>query len=449
MAGELNIMDETLEQEFLSQPTPIAFIDFETFMPGVPGIIPGSMITDLIPCQWSSHTMYTHGLDWDGNLRHGEFLWTGDVGWSPIYAFVHSLYEETADANSIWIYTDHEIRSLNACKQLAENDMNAYRVNDMLNGLYTCEYDGEIIPLAECYDALCDWCEGEYDDLLVCDSRGNELEEREWASTVRRWYDSNPVAADYVVVDGYGDKVPLMDIAPKIAGWCDSIISRVYDQCYGVKRILEDGSYKRGAGGIKQWMQSPELHRSNSIKYVMPAAMAEYSDSAALLASEGEPENAYEGLRAMGCIAKGDECQSYYLKALDRPPREGVAFSEPGAAEFDADTERQCLIYCRLDTLSMVIIYLAVLEATDRWREGASMSYAGFAVFDDDGLMHSVEMDADNQLFYKTCDEYGNHPYPYSYELELYTEEEFENLPIREQYAMMCPQCRRIRNEAR
>lgn len=449
MAGELNIMDETLEQEFLSCPTPIAFIDFETFMPDVPGIIPGTMITDLIPCQWSCHTMYNHGLNWQGNLRHGEFLWTGDIGWSPIYAFVQSLYYETQDANSIWIYTDHEIRSLNACKQLAENDMAAWSVNDILSNYYMEATNGDLISIAYAYEELYDFAEyGTPLDFAVYDSNGNELSPNEYTNAIMCWKSQDPMPIDYVVVDADGHKIPLMDIAPYIKGWCDSIISRVYDQCYGIKSILEDGSYKRGKGGIKQWMQSPALHQSNSIKYVMPAAMAEYSQSEDLLASEGEPINGYEGLRAMGNIAKGDECQSYYLKALNRPVREGVPYYEDGAAPFDANTEAQCLIYCRLDTLSMVLIYLAVLEATERWREGAALTSAGYALFEDDGLMHSVLMDADNQVFYKDCDVDLENPYPYSYELELYTEEEFNNLPIVKQYELMCPQCRRIRNTA-
>ena len=92
MAGELQILDDKMEQEFLSLEAPLAFIDFEAIM-NTDYLIPGTMATDTIPCQWSCHILNQHGLNWEGNLEHYEFLWTGDVGWSPIYAFVQSLYD--------------------------------------------------------------------------------------------------------------------------------------------------------------------------------------------------------------------------------------------------------------------------------------------------------------------------------------------------------------------
>lgn len=371
MAGELRIQDEGLEQEFLAQPTPIAFIDFETIMPEIPGMIQGTHITDLIPCQWSSHTMYEHGLEWEGNLRHGEFLWKGDVGWNPIYAFVQSLYEETKDAASIWIYTGHEVRTLKACMQCALNDMQAYN-------------NGEL-------------------------------------------------SLDYRVIDMYGNKVPLRDIAPNISMWCQSIISRIYDQ---------SGFWNSG-GGIKYWIQSPELHQSNSIKYVMPAAMKEYSRSAELLQSQEEPPDGYNGLRAMGYIAKGDECQQYYTAALRREPN---PIDAPDCAPFDPEIEKQCLIYCKLDTLSMVLIYLAVLEATQTWREKASREFATFAKLPYSNLIHSIIFDADTQTMTAECG--TTECFDYSQKIQIYTVEELNNMNIADQYNLMCPHCRRIRNEA-
>lgn len=381
MAGELNIQDEGCMRELLELPAPLGFIDFEAFMPQN-YIIPGTMTTDTVPCQWSCHVLDEHGLNWEGKLHHSEYLWTGDRGWSPIYSFAQSLYEATKDCKTILIYTGYEIRCLNMCKQLAQNDMDMY--NAAING--------------------------------------SNAEQTEY------W-------KNYVVVDANGNKVPLMSIAPKIAGWCDSMLERFYDQCYGRDRN----------GGVHYWLQSDEFDNSDSIKHVMPAAMKEYSRTAELLMSEGEPSNGYEGLRELGQIAKGDECTSRYLAALNREPRADIVPSEPGNAPFDESIIDQCLIYCRLDTLSMVVIYLAVLEASERWVTKARTNVGSFARFDD-GLFHAVEFDADNRVFYKDCDVDHEHPYPYDSELEFVSEETLQNMPIREYYKSVCPECRRMMN---
>lgn len=445
MAGELNIQDEGFANELLSLPLPLAFIDFEAFMPQIPGVIPGTMPTDRIPCQWSSHTIFQHGVEAVRNIRHGEYLWQGDVGWNPIYSFVESLYNETADAGTILIYTNYEISCLNACKQLAMNDMKRWQANETLNGYYTYTDDGSKIPLASAYDFIIDWFEEQDYDFIVCDDHGNDFDIREIISEVDEWYRADPLPYDYLVVNADMQKVPLMDIAPLIGQWCDSIMSRFYDLCYG--HIIYDGGYKEAHdGGVEYWIQSPELSHSNSIKHVLPAAMREYSRSAELLISQGLPADGYEGLRRMGNIAKGDECTSLYLAALNRPPREGVAMSEQGFAPFDQELAHQCLIYCCLDTLSMVIIYLAVMEATDTWREMADSEYAEFAQFDDDGLMHFIEVDADRGVFYKGCDTEHTSPYPFGTEVRLVPESVLQNMPIREQYSTICPKCRQMRN---
>lgn len=385
MAGELNIKDDGYERELLGLSAPLAFIDFEAFMPQN-YIIPGTRTTDTIPCQWSCHILSSHGLNWRGGLSHSEFLWTGDRGWSPIYAFTESLYEATIGARTLLIYTDYEVRCLNMCKQLAQNDMDAYH-NAIRN-------------------------------------ENNEPEQAEY------W-------KNYVVVDARGRKVPLMDIAPKIANWCDSMLSRFYDMCYGYGRN----------GGVLYWLQSPELQNSNSIKHVMPVAMKEYSGTAELMRSEGEPENGYEGLRQQGCIAKGDECTSRYLSALNRPPRSGVSPHQDGNAPFDSSVESQCLRYCRLDTLSMVLIYLAVLEGTQRWREVANGKFGDYAKFSD-GLYHAVIFDADTKTYYKACDHSHNEPHDYSESLDLVSKHTLDRMNIRDFYGSVCPHCRRLNNES-
>ena len=374
MAGELQILDEAMEQELLSLPTPLAFIDFEAFM-NSDLIIPGAMTTETIPCQWSCHMLYDHcpgGEGWEGNLDHYEFLWTGDIGWSPVYAFVQSLYEATLDASTILIYTSYETRCLNICKQLVQNDI----------------------------DAL----------------------------------DSGLIIPDYVVVNCDGEKVPLThELVADIQDMCDQIEARFYDMC--------PRGYDKG--GVTKWIQSTNFHRSHSIKKVLPAANAEYSRTVELLLSEGLPENGYEGL---GRIHDGKTCTDTYRHALNRPTRSDAEFWADGNAPFDPSVEYECLRYCKLDTLAMVIVYLAVLEATETWREAAEIDPAEFARFFDDDMFHSILTDADNQVFYKECDPWTE--YPYDTEIEWLTQSEVNNLPIREMYSYICPDCRRARNDA-
>ena len=98
----------------------------------------------------------------------------------------------------------------------------------------------------------------------------------------------------------------------------------------------------------------------------------------------------------------------------------------------------------------MVIVYLAVMEATETWREQASVDVHEYAMIYSeysDGLLHIIRPDADHQVFYTACDSYTE--YPYDTEIEWFYELERQNLDIRELYASICPQCRRLNNEAR
>jgi hypothetical protein len=331
------------------------------------------------------------------------------------------------------------------CKQLAENDINRWQVNALLNGYYGYNELAERMPLAALYEEIIYWlgCEERGEDFYefpIEDASGQQLDLHDIIDLVDEWIASEPLQYDYKVVDMYGEKVPLMELAPYIGGWCDSMISRMYDMCYG---ILDDMGKNVEKGGVREWIQSPALEHSNSIKHVLPAALKEYSSSEDLLISEGLPSNGYEGLRAMGNIARGDECTTIYLRTLNREP---IDVKAPGHAPFDANIEAQCLRYCRLDTLSMVVIYLAVIEATERWANDAYTTAAQYVWFEDDDLLHSIVVDTENQVFYKECDEYFSEPYDYDYEVEIISEATLQNMDVREQYATICPKCRRLRN---
>ena len=358
----LYIRDTGFRDELMALPAPLAFIDFETFSAS-PSPIPGTRAADAIPCQWSCHTLMEHGLDWGNNIRHDEFLWMGDWQWSPIYAFVESLYEATRDAKTILIYSSYERRCLKLCQQLARNDLNAIETG--------------VAP------------------------------------------------AGYRVVDARGNKVPVADLAHKVIEWCDDMMLRFYDML---------GS---STSGVKYWLQSPDFHHSNSIKYVYPAAADDYSRTAELLEMYNIPADGYEGLRAMGCIAKGDECQDRYIEALERPQRPDAELYENGHAPFDQDVAQQCLTYCCLDTLAMVVIYLAVLEGTEKWLEEAGngtrwVRYRGSDVFHrvggGDGVPNTLcgtrTVEAEDDMY------------------ELFSDADILNLPIREQMTLICPHCR-------
>lgn len=324
-----HILDTHYRDELVALPTKISFIDFET-MTNTPSPIPGVQSGQLIPVQFSNHILTRHGLDWKGNIEHDEFLWTGDYGFSPVYAFVRALHKSVAGSETIVIYTSYEIRCLNECAKMIQADIDAY--ND-----------------------------GMFDDT-------------------------------YVAVDENGHKVPLMSIAEETLDMVGEILnSNIYDQCRG---WCNDG-------GVTLWLQSPDLNHSNSIKDVLPVAMDEYSGTQELLAYFNEPLDGYAGLRREGHIAKGDECTTKYSAALDRPWRDGVPYDEDGAAPFDPDIEAQCLRYCCLDTLAMVIIYLAVLEATDRFEKGYGSEVSEYVLFHDDGKFHKCIVDGDKKTVQK------------------------------------------------
>lgn len=222
--------------------------------------------------------------------------------------------------------------------------------------------------------------------------------------------------------------VRLEDVAYDIEWKCNSMMSRIYDLLYG---------WKGGRGGFSTYIHSPDLHGSYSIKAVEPLASASYTQTRRLLAACGLPENGYAGLRAEGNIAKGDQCINAYTDALRRPIRQGVGFYEDGAAPFDAEVARQCLRYCSLDTLSMVIAYLAVLEDTERWRRGVSGVSSGYARFMDDGLIHKYA--EDGGALYKDCCGYGRE---YSKdEASILLQADIDMMAPRSFYGALCRNC--------
>lgn len=361
----LMVMDDRFEKELLALSTPLSFIDFETFSSAL-SPIPGTRPNDAIPCQWSNHILYSHGLDWDGQLYHDEYLWTGDWGFNPIYSFIETLYDSTATSNTILVYSNYEVTCLNRCIRIIENDIEAYE-------------------------------KGEIDD-------------------------------NYVVVTASGHKVPLMEVAYDTLNKINVIIGKIYDLLYGYGR----------QGGVYVNIQSPDLHSSNSIKYVGDLATESYSRSGELMMAFGLPANGYEGLRQEGVIAKGDDCTNLYCAALNRPPRAGVDIHEDGNAPFDQNIASQCLRYCCLDTLSMVMIYLAVLEETENYRI-VNEHKVGQFIETPDGMYHSVYADGDRQCVVCVCD--GSEiPWDEAY---LVSQMTLDAMSPDEFFSRVCPDCRR------
>jgi hypothetical protein len=75
---------------------PLWFVDFETFMPGLP-IFPGMRPWQPIPFQWSLHV-----LEKDGSLRHEGFLRAD--GSDPRRAFAEALLGAMGETGSVLVY---------------------------------------------------------------------------------------------------------------------------------------------------------------------------------------------------------------------------------------------------------------------------------------------------------------------------------------------------------
>jgi hypothetical protein len=187
---------------------------------------------------------------------------------------------------------------------------------------------------------------------------------------------------------------------------CDSMLSRCYDMEMGVKRHLH----------------SVDFDAKSSIKSVGPVCEEAYSRTAELYAAFGIPSNGYAGL---GAVHNGSSCLSNYTHALNRPI----------GAPFPHTTEYECTRYCCLDTLSMVLIYLAVLEQTEIWR---STDRFGDFVEMGDGLFHQAQYESGNAV--SLC---GNRVEPAS-DVRLWSRNDIDSIPAPEFFKMLCPACHRI-----
>ncbi len=97
-------VDPHLLKEIANLEWPVRFIDFETYQSALP-FIEGVKPFELIPFQWSCHT-----LDSKGKLGHEEWLHSGKG--DPRREFVATLRDAVGDSGSLLIYTDYEIQVL-------------------------------------------------------------------------------------------------------------------------------------------------------------------------------------------------------------------------------------------------------------------------------------------------------------------------------------------------
>ena len=88
---------------------PAAFVDFETYMPGIPKI-QGTRPFQILPVQWSCHI-----VEADGTERHFEFL--HDSQEDPRALFAESLWNALQGAESIIHYSPFEITQIRSLKE--------------------------------------------------------------------------------------------------------------------------------------------------------------------------------------------------------------------------------------------------------------------------------------------------------------------------------------------
>jgi len=100
VANNWMYLDRNLSKTLKALEYPVHFLDFETFNPALP-LYAGTRPYQVVPFQWSSHTMSS-----DGGLRHDEFLHSGDV--DPRENFARSLLEALGESGSIVVYSGFE-----------------------------------------------------------------------------------------------------------------------------------------------------------------------------------------------------------------------------------------------------------------------------------------------------------------------------------------------------
>jgi hypothetical protein len=83
---------------------PVQFIDFETASPVIP-MYPSTSPRELIPFQWSCHTVHA-----DGKIEHSEYLASGVT--DPRLEFIESLLRAVTGSGPILVYSSYEASTL-------------------------------------------------------------------------------------------------------------------------------------------------------------------------------------------------------------------------------------------------------------------------------------------------------------------------------------------------
>ncbi|EDY84307.1 hypothetical protein VDG1235_3938 [Verrucomicrobiia bacterium DG1235] len=102
-------VDPQLATEMSGLEWPVRFVDFETSQSALPWI-QGLRPFELIPFQWSCHSLYE-----DGTLEHAEFLHSGAE--DPRREFIATLRNAIGSDGSLLIYTDYEIQVLDTLRK--------------------------------------------------------------------------------------------------------------------------------------------------------------------------------------------------------------------------------------------------------------------------------------------------------------------------------------------
>lgn len=102
-------ISEDLGQALGAVKFPAAFVDFETYMPGIPKI-QGTRPFQILPVQWSCHIVQA-----DGAEEHFEFL--HDSQEDPRSLFASSLWNALQGVESIIHYSPFEITQIRALKE--------------------------------------------------------------------------------------------------------------------------------------------------------------------------------------------------------------------------------------------------------------------------------------------------------------------------------------------
>jgi CRISPR/Cas system-associated exonuclease Cas4 (RecB family) len=96
------IVDSRIRKELAQARYPVHFLDFETFNPALPLYV-GTRPYDIIPFQWSAHTLTA-----DGGVAHRDYLHEDST--DPRRPFTEALVEALGRKGSILTYSGYEAR---------------------------------------------------------------------------------------------------------------------------------------------------------------------------------------------------------------------------------------------------------------------------------------------------------------------------------------------------